>query len=70
MISKGCLVRYCPVVDGPGSGPLLLVVSDTYVKSVVDVTQASGYEILQVVDIFDDDGTIRTYQVDALEKVQ
>jgi len=40
------------------------------VKSVVDVTQASGYEILQVVDIFDNDGTIRTYQANALEKVQ
>ena len=54
----------------PGLPPLLLVISDTYVKSVVDVTQASGYEILQVVDIFDDDGRVRTYPVTSLEKVQ
>ena len=70
MISKGCLVQYCPVVDGPGSGPFLLVLSDIYEKSVVNMRFDSGYESLQVVDIFDDDGTIRTYQVDALEKVQ
>ncbi len=70
MISKGCLVRYCPVVDGRGSGPVLLVLSDTYIREVVDVHKPSGYETLQVVDIFDDDGRVRTYPVTSWEKVQ
>ena len=70
MISKGCLVQYCPVVDGRGFGPILLAVSDTYEKRVVDVRRDSGSESLQVVDIFDDDGRVRTYPVSSLEKVQ
>ena len=70
MISKGCLVQYCPVVDGPGSGPLLLVLSDTYETRVVDKRRVAGSEPLQVVDIFDDDGRVRTYPVNSLEKVQ
>ena len=70
MISKGCLVRYCPVDLAPGLPPLLLVVSDTYEKRVVDVRLDSGYETLQVIDILDDDGRVRTYPVSSLEKVQ
>jgi len=70
VISKGCLVRYCPVDLAPGLPPLLLVVSDTYEKRVVDVRNDYGYETLQVVDIFDDDGRVRTYPVTSLEKVQ
>ena len=50
--------------------PLLLVVSDTYEKRVVDVRLDSGYETLQVIDILDDDGRVRTYPVSSLEKVQ
>jgi hypothetical protein len=70
MISKGCLVRYCPVDLAPGLPALLLVISDTYETRVVDKRRVAGSEPLQVVDIFDDDGRVRTYPVSSLEKVQ